>query len=51
VGSFAIGAEDAGRKMGSDSSASDDETAALERPRKHSKETPLTKDVPKSSAL
>jgi hypothetical protein len=37
--------------FGSDSPAFDDETAPPERLRKHSKEAPLAKDVPKSSSL
>jgi hypothetical protein len=60
-----VDVEDAGRKMGgssmtsgpkralnlfgSNSSASDSETAPLERPHKRSKETPPAKDVSKSS--
>jgi hypothetical protein len=35
----------------SDLSASDSKTAPLERPLKHSKESPLDKDIPKFSAL
>jgi hypothetical protein len=37
--------------VGSDSSASDGETAPLERPSKRSKETPLAMDITKSSTL
>jgi hypothetical protein len=36
--------------FGSESSTSNGKTAPLEQPRKRSKETPPTKDVPKSSA-